>query len=76
MIPSSSSDVGVSGLSSCCVSLMGVCLVVLVVSKSISMLSSGNRSPAVSTPAFRQLGGIDLLFFGGFVVDLLSVVAR
>ena len=77
MIPSLSSDVGKLGLLSWFVSLMSVSLVVLVVSKSISMLSSASSSTAVSTPPLRQLGGIDLLFFvGGFIVDLLSVVAR
>ena len=59
----------------CLVALINVSLVVFVVSKSISMLSS-KSSPAVSTPALRQLAGIDLLFFvGGFVIGLLSVVA-
>ena len=77
MISSPSSDVGVVGvLSGFHVSLMtGASLFVVVVSKSINIFSSARSSRAVCTPALRQLGGIDLFwFFGGFI-DLLSVVA-
>ena len=76
MIPSPSSDVGVVGvLLGFSASLVkGVSLFgVVSKSKSINIFSSARSSRAVCTPALRQLGGIDLSwFFGGFV-DLLSV---